>query len=236
MSAPRKHERIFEGRQDLVTWVAATLARDPRPKASLDTDGRPARVIAKSIHAQLALEWLTSEFDVEVLVLLRHPANVLASWMEVKLKDSRNPTLETRPEIRHRYIEPWGVPLPGPDPVERMSWRIGLLTAALEEAAARHPGWHVRIHETLCLDPVAEFEQLYRDLGLRWTGETAKYLNDHDAPGEGFRVIRVASEQADSWKRRLDDDQLATLRRVLDWFPISSWSDEDYDRTAGEAG
>jgi hypothetical protein len=230
---PGGRDRIFEGKRDIVTWMASALARNPRLRPRLTEDGQPARVIAKSIHAQLALEWIASQFEVDVLVLLRHPASVLASWMELNLKDSRNSTLETRPEIRRRYLDPWGVPLPGPDPIERMSWRIGLLTAALEESAARHPEWHVRTHESLCVDPIVEFGQLYRHLGLRWTENTVTYLHDHNAPGEGFRVIRVAAEQADSWHRRLDDDQLATLRRVLGRFPISTWSDGDYERPVG---
>jgi hypothetical protein len=40
----------------------------------------------------------------------------------------------------------------------------------------------------------------------------------------------VASELSDVWQHRLDDDQLATLRRVLAWFPITSWTDRDFER------
>jgi hypothetical protein len=231
---PGGRERIFEGKPDLVTWVAGTMARNPRPGRVPAGEPKDQRVVAKSIHLQLALEWLTSEFDVDVLVLLRHPANILASWMEVKLKDSRNSTLETRPEIRARYVEPWGVPLPGPDPIEQMSWRIGLLTAVLEDAISRNPGWHVRTHEALCNDPAGEFRAVYSELGLEWTEQTDNYLRDHNMPGTGFIVNRVAAEVSDSWQTRLDDDQLATLRRVLGWFPISRWTAADFERTIEE--
>ncbi len=232
---PGQKKRIFDGRRDPVTWLGATLARNPDPHRRPPDGVRPTRVVAKSIHLQLALEWLSSSFDVDVLVLLRHPANVLASWMEVNLKDSRNTTLESRPDIRQRYVDRWGVPLPGDDPVERMSWRIGLLTAALEEATARNPGWHVRVHEDLCVDSIERFRTLYDELDLEWTDQTALYLRQHDTPGQGFFVRRVASELSDSWQRRLDDGQLATLRRVLAWFPINHWSDADFERTAGNA-
>ncbi len=224
---PGAVNRIHEGRRDPVTWLAGMVARSPRAPGP-PTDG--PRWVIKSIHAQLATEWLAEAFDVEMLILLRHPANVLASWLELNLKDARNSTLETRPEIRARYLEPWGVPLPGPDPVERISWRIGLLVAALEDARARHPEWHVRHHEELCTDPVAEFQKLYTELGLDWRDDSAEFLEDHNTPGSGFVVKRVASELSDSWQHRLDDGQLATLRRVLAWFPITSWTDRDFER------
>jgi hypothetical protein len=221
--------RIHQGRPDPVTWLAATVARDPRSHPTQGGRSGP-RIVAKSIHTQLSVEWLADEFDIDVLLLLRHPANVLASWMETNVKDARNSTLETRPEIRARFLEPWGVPLPGPDPVERMSWRIGLLVAAIEEAASRHPEWHLRTHEQLCTDPLSEFRRLYADLDLEWGSPAEAFLEEHNTPGSGFAVNRIASEQSDSWQRRLNDHQVATLRRVLAWFPITTWGDQDYAR------
>jgi len=224
--SPGVDSRIFEGRKDLTTWVAATLSRNPRPGP---TPVIP--VVAKSIHAQLSLEWIASEFDITALVLLRHPASVLASWMDVQLKDGRNSTLESRPEVRARYTGRWDVPPPGNDPIEKMSWRIGLLTAALEEAASHHPEWHLRTHEQLCTDSVATFQRLSGDLGLEWGEENEQYLVDNDTPGEGFETRRVASELSGSWQRRIDDQQLGTLRRTIGRFPISTWSDADFERT-----
>ncbi|MHB1519622.1 MAG: hypothetical protein ACYCVN_14995 [Acidimicrobiales bacterium] len=225
---PGSDRRIHEGRLDPVTWMAATLAREPRPSSPTGAGTGGQHVIAKSIHAQFAIEWLAASFDVEVLLLLRHPASVLASWMELNLKDGRNSTLENRPEIRATYLEPWGVPLPGPDPVERMSWRIGLLLAVIESVSARHPDWALRTHEHLCDDPEGQFRLLFSELGLPWGASTEEFLADHNAPGSGFVVRRVASELSDSWRRRLDRGQLATLRRVLAWFPITSYGDSDF--------
>ena len=228
---PGSMSRIHEGRSDPVTWMAGALSPSPRRLPAPSAGGR---LVVKSIHAQLAAEWLAASFDVEVLVLLRHPANVLASWLEVNLKDARNSTLETRPEIRRRYLEPWSIPLPGPDPIERVSWRIGLLVAVLESSLARNPGWHVRRHEQLCTEPVREFEQLFAELGLEWGDSSATFLDEHNTPGSGFVIKRVASELSDSWQHRLSPEHLATLRRVLAWFPITSWSDSDFD--PGEVG
>lgn len=225
---PGAERRLYEGRFDPVTWLAGQVARNHRPDAVA-----PGRVVAKSIHLQLALEWVAANFDVEVLVVTRHPANVLASWMEVNLKDGRNRTLETRDDIRRRYADRWGVPPPGPDPLERMCWRIGLLLAALEEAVGRHPEWHVRGHERLCEEPSAEFRRLYGELGLTWTEAAGDYLEEKNRPGKGFQLKRVASEIPDAWRQRLDDHQLEVLQRTLALFPLTSWTDQDFDRGAG---
>lgn len=224
---PGIDSRLHDGRRDPVTWLGGTVARHHRPAPMA-----PGRVVAKSIHLQLALEWLVSSFDVDVLVLRRHPANVLASWMEVNLKDGRNSTLETRSDVRRRYVDRWGVPLPGSDPVERMSWRIGLLIAAMDEAVDRHPEWHRRTHERLCDDPGAEFRRLFDELGLDWTDSADDYLQEKNAPGTGFQLKRVASELSDAWRQRLDDRHLEVLRRTLALFPITSWTDRDFDRGA----
>ena len=232
---PGAEDRIYDGHRDPVTWLASTLARDPRvlPGAAVPTGG--PRVVAKSIHAQFAVEWIAAEFPVDVVFLLRHPASVLASWMELNLKDSRYSTLEHRRDIRVRYVEPWGIPLPGDDPVERMSWMIGLLLAAIEDTARRHPEWHLRTHEQLCADPPGEFRRLYDEVGLQWNGATDRFLEEHNAPGTGFVVKRVASELTDSWQHRLDATQLATLRRVLSWFPLTTWDDSDFVRRGGDS-
>ncbi len=222
--------RLFDGSLDVGSWLAGMIARNPRPDARPPGVVEPQRVVAKSIHLELALEWIATEFDVDVLVLLRHPANVLASWMEVNLKDSRNATLDTRSDVRSRYIDPWGAGPPGPEPLEQMCWRIGLLTAALEDALSRHPNWHFRTHERLCVDSVGEFRRLYSELDLEWSDDVEDFLREHDRPGEGFTVKRVTAEMPDSWQKRLDDHELSTLRRVLSRFPISTWSEQDFER------
>ncbi len=134
-----------------------------------------------------------AEFDVDVLLLLRHPANVLASWMEVNLKDARYSTLENRPDIRARYVEPWGVPLPGPDPVERMSWMIGLLTG-------RHRGCHRPVIPIGTSAPTSSCAPIRPPSSAGSTPTSAsagvrgpeEFLDQHNAPGSGFTVKRVA--------------------------------------------
>jgi hypothetical protein len=106
-------------------------------------------------------------------------------------------------------------------------WQLGLLTSALEEAAARHPRWIVRVHEEMCVDPPAEFRRLYGELGLEWTPDVEAQLEAGDRPGQGFTLHRRAAEEADAWRSRLGPAEVAALPRVLRSFPLTHWSADE---------
>ena len=77
--------------------------------------------------------------------------------------------------------------------------------------------------------PVIEFRSLFDELGLAWTGDTEEYLLAHDSPGRASPISGWPSGLSGAWQTKLDDQQLATLRRVLGWFPITTWGDHDFD-------
>ena len=216
--------KFYQGRWSPRMHLAGMLGS--RPSLGRGTSGRPDRLLIKSVHAPLALDWLTSNYELDVLVLLRHPANVLASWIDLDLTD-QFARVEDEPAIRQR-ITSSSIPPRGDDAIARTVWLIGLLTLALEEAAARHPTWTVRVHEELCLDPLQQFRHLFDELGLPWAPEVEEFLVTNDRPGSGFAVSRVASDAPEAWKSRLTESQVETLQRVLSGFPLTRWSAEDY--------
>ncbi len=216
--------RFFQGRWSPRMRLAGLLGAPPRTGPVLDPAGR--RLLVKTVHTPLALDWLTDTFDLDVVVLFRHPGNVLASWRSLQLTD-QFARVEDLPSVRAR-IESGSIPPRGSDPVERIIWMIGLLTLVLEEEVARHPDWVVRTHEELCRDPLAEFQRLFTDVGLPWTDGAEQFLVANDRPGEGFVVTRVASDAPEAWKTRLSAEEITAMEQVLGRFPLSGWSVEDY--------
>ncbi len=219
----------MQGRWTPTMRLAGQLGRHPgdQPVPAL----RDHRLLVKTVHAAMALEWLDATFDVEVLVLLRHPAAVLASWLSLGLPD-HYARLERVPEVRRR-CQQWGVPLPGSDELEHTVWLLGVLLTSLEQAADRHPGWALRTHEQLCVSPTDEFRTLYGELGLHWTDRADAYLEESNRPGQGFAVQRVAKDQPDLWKTRLSPATVDVMQRVLAPFPFRTWTAEDLQPTPG---
>lgn len=193
--------------------AAAALPRERDPEAT--------RVIVKSVHAPLALPWIRSRFDVDVVVVQRHPLNVLASMLDLDMPD-RDRRLDRSLRVMHDYAAPWDVPPPaaGAPALEREAWQVGLLQSAL----AAETGVTLTIaHETLCIDPEAAFRSCFERLSLAWSDDVADNLRESDRPGRGYENRRVAAEQPERWKRRFDDHDVAVVRAVLEPFPLPGW-------------
>jgi hypothetical protein len=227
---PPEENSFLRGQGSLKMTVAGLLGRHPRWSPTGHGDGR--RPLVKTVHAPLSIDWLATEFDIEVVVVLRHPGSVLASWLALDFVD-QYVAFEERPGVQQLAAK-WAVPLPGPEQLERTIWRIGLLTTALEQAVASHPTWVVRTHEELCVHPVAAFQRLFADLGLTWNDRAEAHLTANDRVGKGFRTQRLASELPDNWKRRLTVDQIRKMTEVLGRFPLERWGDEDFTADAVE--
>jgi hypothetical protein len=188
--------------------LAISLARPPSRRMV------GTRVLAKSVNAPLALEWLAARFRPAMVVVQRHPLNVLASWMELGWGGCE---LYSNPRIRERLVGRWGLPQLGPAPstVERLAWEIGLFSCAIRDGAERHQDWVVASHEDLCLDPEGGFRRLYERLGLEWTSQAEVVLDRTNRPGTGWNLIRVAAEQPERWRKRLSPDQVREAWSVL---------------------
>lgn len=222
--------RIFEhaDRQEL---EAAVGTGEPNRALQLAADlGRPRggdfprkRIIVKSVHTPMAVEWLAARFRPTVLVVRRHPLNTLASWLEMNLPD-RDRSLDRHPAVADRYLRRWGVEPPPPDAtvLQRAAWQLGLFTCAMEEAVDRHH-WATVSHEELSVRQAEAFRELADSLGLAWTAEAEDHLQDSNRPGSGYRTHRVGRQQPERWRSRLDSRQVDEIANVLDPFPIRGW-------------
>ncbi len=226
---PPDRKRFLQGRHSLKMEVSGLLGRRPPIRPAPGLEGR--RVLVKTVHAPMSIDWLASEFAIDVLVVVRHPLSILASWIDLDYNDQYVPFHEIA-AVRRR-AEAWDVPPPGPDHFDRMVWQIAVLLTALEESAAANPTWTVRTHEELCVDPAAEFTALFDALGLQWSDAAEAVLEGNDRPGSGFRTQRVAADLPSAWRRRLSAEQIERAERILRPFPLTGWSTGEFDGASG---
>lgn len=206
--------RAFEADRRLTPGLRAVsaLAVPERPRES-------DRLVVKSVHAPLALEWIASRFRVDVVVVLRNPLNVLSSWKEMGWLRPGSDTLSELDLATARRLElRYGVDTVGATTVEQAAHLIALLHSALRDAARRHPDWVVLSHEALCDQPQEGFKEAAETLGLRWGGSVEELLDDLNRPGKGYQTARVASDLAEVWRSRLAPEEQDAARAVFSRF------------------
>lgn len=196
-------------------WAFKQVARPRRGGLNKNAD---ATVIAKTVHASFALEAITERWpDTNVLIVRRNPLNAVGSWLELGWGALK---LAEEPLIREHWIEPYGLRAPGKDASDlyRMAWDYCLLDDALVRAAERNPDWLVISHETICLDPVEEFRDMFERLEVEFTDEIEQSIRDANTAGDGYQTNRVAADQIHRWKKRLSEKQIAEIRAAASCF------------------
>ena len=185
----------------------ATLLAAPRGGPA------PQAIVAKSVRAIFAVEWLAQHLGATVVVVTRHPLDVLASRLELGWSEHEGVPPE---HLRRMDVQP----LPeGASELSGIGWQIGVFGTALADSAARHREWIRVRHEDLCRAPADAFAELCRKLDLTWSDEQRRFLTESDRDGTGWAVQRVAAELPEAWRHRLSPDQADEAFAMLERFP-----------------
>jgi sulfotransferase family protein len=202
------------------------------------------RALLDDPYALLASGWLADRFGCRVVVVVRDPAAMLASWKRLGWTTDLAELLE-QPALMRDWLEPYRGELeavaaaPGDLP-----GRVGSLWRALYLVAAayqqRHQGVRIVRYEDLAADPLPAFAALYAWLGLGFderaeravvrstTGSARRRAHSWSLSGggpskTGYRPMDSRAN-AVAWRRQLDDAELARVRAVTAdlagrWYP-----------------
>ena len=199
---------------------------------------RKDRPLVKDPIAVFSSEWLASRFDMQVVVLVRHPAAFASSLTRLAWSHDFRSFLEQplllrdhlgafEDEIRDFAENPR-------DSFEQsiLLWRLIYSTVATFRT--RNPDWRYVRHEDLALDPAAGFESLYATLGLELDDGIRRQIAEHsneENPDEiaGWHGVRVNSRASvGSWRRRLTPEQIERVREgTRDVWP-AFYADDDW--------
>jgi len=200
---------------------------------------RRGRLIVKDPIASLSSDWLASNFDLDVVVLVRHPAAFAASLKRLEWRHPFEDFLEQE-MLMERHLEPYRAEIASkPDNIAEQAaiiWNCvyGVLFTYLDS----NPNWIVKKHEDLSTNPVAELKSLCGDLGLKWTttveDEVVKYTrsgNPVSAPdGIIHQIRRDSAAVVSRWKKILTKEEIARVYEVTrpvcgPYYPDEEWGD-----------
>ncbi|MFP3882739.1 MAG: sulfotransferase [Actinomycetota bacterium] len=197
------------------------------------------RPLVKDPIALFSAEWLAGRFDMDVVVMVRHPGAFAWSYERIAEPNRFNDLLH-QPALMEGPLEPYA------DEIERAAgtddsiyqaailWRVMYGTVA--RYRARHPDWVVARHEDLSTDPLETFPTLFGLLDLTFTDDTRKFIalttserNPVEAPdGVLHHIRRNSRENVHVWQTRLSTEDISRVRRLTGdvadrFYATSSW-------------
>lgn len=200
-------------------------------------DPRVRRYLIKDPLLCLSSAYLHREYQMDTVILVRHPASFVSSirrlgwkfgWSAFRrqaplLRDHLGPVLEAHPPEGRPELE-----------------QSAVLWLCINTVLARYLDDNPTIiHKTLeavCRDPRAEFRDLYEQLGLPFDGRVADRIARHtgahnpiDAPGNQPHVLeRHSAALVASWRKQLSPGEVDTIRGITGelarrWYDEASW-------------
>ena len=141
----------------------------------------------------LLTEFLARNYDIRPVILIRHPAAVVASVMRLGWKMDPSQVCD-QPEMLEEYF-PEGSSLfeyKGSFGIEGAAALWGILNTVILRQADRNPSWIVLTHEEICQRPLEMFRKLYSTLELRWSSRVEKRIR-HYTGNQNPRAANVGA-------------------------------------------
>ncbi len=202
----------------------ARAARDAARFGSMRR--RRLRPLVKDPVALFSAPWLAETFDMQVVLLVRHPAAFAASVTSSGWRFPFDHFLR-QPRLMADLLEPFRSEIEQFAATERdiidQAVLLWLLTNhAVVEYTSRHPGWLLVRHEDLALDAVARFRELYERLEVPF-GPTEQ------------AVIQARSDAGtvSAWRTRLTPEEIERVRTATERAASAFYSDRDWESRSG---
>lgn len=199
---------------------------------------RGARPLLKDPIAVFSAEWLSDTFDMQTIVLIRHPAAFVSSLIKYGWTHPFDDFLK-QPLLMRDVLSPFRGEIASFARSEHeIIDQAILLWTLIHHAILRYretrPAWRFFRHEDIARDPLDRFEQMFGYLGLEF-GEKERAgvsaATDPSNPPEAARagaLRRDSRSAAQTWKTRLSETQIDRIRAGTEKIAAEFYSDADW--------
>ncbi|MBN7801925.1 sulfotransferase domain-containing protein [Algoriphagus aestuariicola] len=185
------------------------------------------RTIIKDPIAIMSAEWIYKNHDVDVVVLIRHPAAFVAS-IKVKNWHFDFAQYEKQHALMKKHLSNYKAIINefANNKKDIIDQGI-LLWNTIHEVILNYQNkyekeWHFVKHEDLSADPILEFGKLFSGLGLDFDSKVQAYVNVTSNSEQNSDIVkkstaianvnRNSSENIKAWKKRLSEDEIERIK------------------------
>lgn len=198
------------------------------------------RPLIKDPIALFSAEWLAHRFNMDVIILIRHPGSFVWSYKRVKEPNRFNDLFSQKALVK-KFLYPFEEEITECinykyDAIDQaiLLWKI--VYYVVEKYRQSHLEWIFKKHEDLALNPVEEFRDIFNRISLDYNQVIQKRIqmttnqaNPVEAPGQVLHQLRRNSKQAiQVWRDRLLPQEIDRIRLATEDMAKVYYSDNTW--------
>jgi hypothetical protein len=196
------------------------------------------RPLIKDPIAFFSAEWLYKKYNMNVLVVIRHPA-AFCSSLKIKNWEFDFNNFLKQPLLMEKYLHPFRDEIR-----EYAENKKGLIEQAIllwncihntvKIYQEKYPEWFFIKHEDLSVDPINRFQSIYKEFGVEFTRKAKETIMKNSGvhnPVEqqaGNEFIRNSRENIKNWKKRLSQEEILQIRMKTFEIADQFYSEEEW--------
>jgi hypothetical protein len=196
--------------------------------------------LIKDPIALLSADWLCRRFDINVLVMIRHPAAVISSMK--RLGWGTFPDRWALPQYRlmNELLAPFEEQLKQLekkecDLIEHNAVQWKMLHHVISYYKKEHRDWVFLRHMDISCDPMTCFTELFNTFGLTLTEFARNNIEEYSSrsnPAQAYgteKPFQLNSEATISnWKHKLSPSEIQRIRELVEDVSCEFYSDDDW--------
>lgn len=193
------------------------------------------RPLMKDPLAVLAVEWLANTFDMEVVLLIRHPAAFVGSLKKANWPHPFDHFLQ-QPILMEKHLSEFKSEIAKFVQTEQdlvnqgiLLWNI-IYSMVLKYQASYDQKWIFIKHERISANPLLEFELLYNRLEIPFTNHVENRIAEFSVvkPEDQDSLRRDSKTVIKNWQKRLTKNEIACVKEKTERVASQFYSEEDW--------
>lgn len=198
----------------------------------------PRRVVVKGPLAIFSAETLAHLFEMDVVVLIRHPAAIVSSYKDLNWTHPFSHFLN-QPELIEEQLSPFRHEIEDfanneYDIVDQIALLWKLIHYKIANHQETHPNWIFLRYEDLALNPIEEYRTIFQQLDLPFSDHTYAMIQSHNMqqmPSESFDPYSIKQnprQVISKWRDRLTTAEIARIRERVEDVSSVFYSDDEW--------
>ena len=184
------------------------------------------RPLVKDPIALFSAEWLAQRFNMDVVVLIRHPAAFAGSLKKVKWLHPFDHFLQ-QPLLMQHHLHEYRSEIEEfakteKDIIDQAILLWNLIHHMIFKYQNNHPNWIFVKHEDLSRCPLEEFRNLYHRLDLTFSPDIEENIKAYSAPDQSDKFNHITKSKTRSWQEKItgvysDKRRRNSKSNILSW-------------------